>query len=184
MDMIDEYSADALRYALVSAMSLGGQDVNFSESRVEHGKNLTNKIWNSARYVLSVLEGKHLDTTPNQFSIADRYILSRLEQTKQFVSECFGAYDFGAALREIESFYWGEYCDWYIEMSKVDPNYSTYWTLKEVLEQSLKLFHPFLPFVTQEIWDRMGHSNYLVEESWPKLSEHVVDEEAIEKLPQ
>jgi len=106
MDMIDEYSADALRYALVSAMSLGGQDVNFSESRVEHGKNLTNKIWNSARYVLSVLEGKQLDTTPNQFSIADRYILSRLEQTKQFVSECFGAYDFGAALREIESFYW------------------------------------------------------------------------------
>lgn len=182
MDMIDEYSADALRYALVSAMSLGGQDVNFSESRVEHGKNLTNKIWNSARYVLSVLEGKQLDTTPNQFSIADRYILSRLEQTKQFVSECFGAYDFGAALREIESFYWSEYCDWYIEMSKVDPNYSTYWTLKEVLEQSLKLFHPFLPFVTQEIWDRMGHSNYLVEESWPKLSEHVVDEEAIEKV--
>jgi len=182
MDMIDEYSADALRYALVSAMSLGGQDVNFSESRVEHGKNLTNKIWNSARYVLSVLEGKQLDTTPNQFSIADRYILSRLEQTKQFVSECFEAYDFGAALREIESFYWSEYCDWYIEMSKVDPNYSTYWTLKEVLEQSLKLFHPFLPFVTQEIWDRMGHSNYLVEESWPKLSEHVVDEEAIEKV--
>jgi len=85
MDMIDEYSADALRYALVSAMSLGGQDVNFSESRVEHGKNLTNKIWNSARYVLSVLEGKQLDTTPNQFSRADRYILSRLEQTKQFV---------------------------------------------------------------------------------------------------
>jgi len=64
----------------------------------------------------------------------------------------------------------------------VDPNYSTYWTLKEVLEQSLKLFHPFLPFVTQEIWDRMGHSNYLVEETWPKLSEHVVDEEAIEKV--
>lgn len=182
MDMIDEYSADALRYALVSAMSLGGQDVNFSESRVEHGKNLTNKIWNSARYVLSVLEGKQLDTTPNQFSIADRYILSRLEQTKQFVSECFEAYDFGAALREVESFYWSEYCDWYIEMSKVDPNYSTYWTLKEVLEQSLKLFHPFLPFVTQEIWDRMGYSNYLVEESWPKLSEHVVDEEAIEKV--
>jgi valyl-tRNA synthetase len=182
MDMIDEYSADALRYALVSAMSMGGQDVNFSESRVEHGKNLTNKIWNSARYVLSVLEGKQLDTTPNQFSRADRYILSRLEQTKQFVSECFEAYDFGAALREIESFYWSEYCDWYIEMSKVDPSYGTYWTLKEVLEQSLKLFHPFLPFVTQEIWDRMGHSDYLVEETWPKLNYHVVDEEAIEKV--
>jgi len=182
MDMIDEYSADALRYALVSAMSLGGQDVNFSESRVEHGKNLTNKIWNSARYVLSVLEGKQLDTAPEQFSRADRYILSRLEQTKKFVNECFDAYDFGSALREIESFYWGEYCDWYIEMSKVDPSYSTYWTLKQVLEQSLKLFHPFLPFVTQEIWDRMGHESYLVEEVWPELSESMIDQEAMDRV--
>jgi len=122
---------------------------------VEHGKNLTNKIWNSARYVLSVLEGKQLDTTPNQFSRADRYILSRLEQTKQFVSECFEAYDFGAALREIESFYWSEYCDWYIEMSKWIP-IIVLLDAQRGFGAVIKVVPSFLTFVTQEIWDRMG----------------------------
>jgi valyl-tRNA synthetase len=182
MDMIDQYSSDALRYALVSAMSLGGQDVNFSQSRVEHGKNLTNKIWNSARYVLSVIGDKDLKREPESFATVDRYILSTLEQTKKLVKEYLESYDFGAALREVESFYWGEYCDWYIEMSKVEPSYSTYWTLKKVLEESLKLFHPFLPFVTQEVWSRMGYDSYIVNEPWPEIDEAFIDEDAVSRV--
>lgn len=182
MDMIDEYSADALRYALISGMSLGGQDVNFSESRIEHGKNLTNKIWNSARYVLNVVADKDLSKEPEQLSSVDRYILSRLEETKNVVVQCFDSYDFGAALREIESFYWADYCDWYIEMSKVEPTYGTHWTLRHVLEESLKMLHPFLPFVTQEVWSRIGFDAYLVNETWPVPRKDFVDSVAVERL--
>ncbi|NPV88463.1 valine--tRNA ligase [Coprothermobacteraceae bacterium] len=182
MEMIDEYSADALRYALVSTLSLGGQDINFSVSKVEHGKNFTNKIWNSARYVLGVLEDKDVSHEPEQFTVVDQYILTLLEGLKQGVTSSFEEYDFGAALRSIEEFYWSEYCDWYLEMSKVNPRPSTYWTLRYVLEESLKLLHPFLPFVTQEVWSRMGKNNYLVQEEWPKPRLHLVNDVAVQEV--
>ena len=160
MDLINKYGADATRFGLIW-QAMGGQDIHWSEEHVVAGKKFCNKIWNAARFVL---QNKNLKT--NQKTLADKKILTQLNKTRKDVSRLIDKYDFGQALHILYKFFWHEYCDIYLEESKKKPNPET---LAHVLKESLKLLHPFMPFITEKIWSEMTNSkNLLIIKTWPK----------------
>jgi valyl-tRNA synthetase len=181
VEIINEFGTDAFRFTLLT-MGTPGNDLNIGLSRVEANRNFANKIWNAARYVISNLEigrsawklevGKEIarleqlaaksqPPTAN-YSLPDRWILSRLNQTIASVTRLMDNYEFGEAGRQAYDFLWGEYADWYIEMSKIPLNSGdrqaqvrTAAVLMHVLDRTLRLLHPFIPFVTEEIWQNL-----------------------------
>ena len=158
LEIIDQYGSDAVRFALTTGTS-AGNNVRMSEGRLESSRNFANKLWNAARFVIS--RGEVEDTAcnwldPEPVHLHDKWIISRLQHTSENANRLIGEHQYGDAQREIHDFFWNEYCDWYIELAKLrfsDPDESSPMeVLIHVLESSLRLLHPFMPFVTEEIW--------------------------------
>ncbi|RMG68613.1 MAG: valine--tRNA ligase, partial [Nitrospirae bacterium] len=168
--MIDKYGADAFRFSL-AAFAAQGRDIKFSEDRVEGYKNFINKLWNAAKFILMNLPDDFRQLAPvdewsKDLDITGRWILSRLSLTTQEVDEALSQYRFNDAATEVYQFIWHEFCDWYIELSK-PVLYSeeesalktaTRHCLVYILENILKLLHPFMPFVTEELWQSLPHT--------------------------
>ncbi|MBI4289516.1 MAG: valine--tRNA ligase [Chloroflexi bacterium] len=164
LELVEQYGTDALRFA-VSTGTSPGNDIRLSASKLESSRNFVNKIWNAARFVMRSVEANPEAAAPEKVGLSpqyvqDRWILSRLNHLVESVNAFMADYQFGEAERQIHDFLWGEYCDWYIEMAKVrlrDPAAaSPLPTLVSVLETSLRLLHPYMPFVTEEIWQNLG----------------------------
>ncbi len=181
---IPAMGADALRFTLLTS-STPGNDVNLSLQRVEGNRNFTNKIWNATRYVIGQLGpalaeagGPGQAPGPAESGLAERWILSRLSETVRTVTRLMDTFQFGEAGRQAYEFFWNEYCDWYLEISKIalhgeDPvaQARTRATLVKVLDDSLRLLHPFIPFVTEETWDYLKRATAAhggAAETWPE----------------
>ena len=160
LEMMDKYGTDALRFAVITGTT-PGNDSKLSASKLEAGRNFANKLWNAARFVLRYA-GKDADATINisNLTLEDRWIISRIDSTVAEVSDLMQEFEFGEALRHIHDFLWGEYCDWYIELAKTRladkfaP--SPLPVLVRVLETSLRMLHPYMPFVTEELWQNLN----------------------------
>ena len=162
MEVIDEYGVDALRWFLANG-SAPGQDVRYSQEKMAAAWNFINKIWNASRYVFMNMEGMNLaDVQIGQdLTVADQWILSRLQTTIEDVTRLFDKFEFGEAGRILYHFIWNDYCDWYIEMTKQqlqsDQDATTTRSiLIHVLDQFLRMLHPIMPFVTEEIWQQVA----------------------------
>ncbi|NPV09987.1 MAG: valine--tRNA ligase [Anaerolineae bacterium] len=186
LEVIEEYGTDALRYALVTA-STPGNDTKLSVQRIEAGRNFANKIWNAARFVLSNLPpGMEPPDAPerDRLALADRWIISRLESVTASVDRLLRAWQLGEAGRQILDFLWGDYCDWYIEVAKTDlygeddrRRRAVADLLVYVLERALRLLHPYMPFVTEAIWQYLPHrGEALIVAPWPEAG--AADDEA------
>ena len=160
LEVIDKYGADALRFTLITG-NAPGNDMRFSYDRVEASRNFANKIWNASRFILMNMDGKSI-TEPSEQDLenADRWILCRMNETVRDVTENMEKYELGIAAQKINDFIWESLCDWYIEMVKprlyntddAKSQNAALWTLREVLINSLKMLHPYMPFVTEEIY--------------------------------
>jgi valyl-tRNA synthetase len=177
--VIDEYGADALRYAIIS-ITAEGQDVYCSKDKFELGRNFANKIWNASRFVAmnrTNQSAKRKAPKPSELSPADRWILSRMNQTVVKITDCLDKMRFNEATGVLYDFFWHQYCDWYLEIAK--PNIQspgTQWTLDTVLETMLKLMHPFMPHITEEIWQSMPHEGEsIMLSAWPKPDKKRID---------
>ena len=160
MTLIEKFGADATRFGLIW-QAMGGQDIKWAEEHVIAGKKFCNKIWNAARFVL---QNKNLNT--NKKTPADKKILAQLQKTQKDVPKLIDKYDFGQALHILYDFFWHDFCDVYLEESKKNPNPEV---LSHVLKESLKLSHPFMPFITEKIWGEMPDSkNLLIIERWSR----------------
>lgn len=187
MDVIDEYGADALRWFLTTG-SAPGQDIRFSYNRMDAAWNFINKIWNASRYVIMNLGDFTIDQMnfEGEKTLADRWILDRLNETIEHVTEQFEKFEFGEAGRALYNFIWDDYCDWYIEMSKEiltegteEQKLTTRSILTYVLDQTLRLLHPIMPFVTEEIWQHLPHEGEsIVVAEYPTANATFEDEEA------
>ena len=196
LDLIAQYGSDALRFTLLTG-STPGSDMKLSVTRIESNRNFANKIWNAARFVIMNLADHPLalakDNTaynmcyqlpaPDQLGLADRWILSRLQAVQSEASRLIEGWQLGEAGRQLYEFMWNEYCDWYIEAAKVRlydgtpaEAQATRQVLAYVLEQSLRLLHPYMPFVTETIWQNLpdlgGNNRALIAMSWPQGNEY------------
>lgn len=191
MEVIDKYGADALRWFLSNG-SAPGQDVRFSYEKMDASWNFINKIWNASRYVIMNLGDfsvEEIDLTLEK-SIADKWILARLNETVRQVTDLFEKFEFGEAGRQLYKFIWDDYCDWYIEMSKEvltqgteEQKQSAKSVLVHVLDQTLRLLHPIMPFVTEEIWSHIPHSGEsIVTAEYPVTRTEFEDQDAVENM--
>jgi valyl-tRNA synthetase len=179
LDEIDRHGADALRFGLLAMSS--SQDVRYSTAKVEQGRDLANKLWNASRLVL--LNAADVEPAPRAARVEDRWILSRLERTVQRVGESLDTYDFAHAVLELYRFIWSELCDWYLETVKprlYEREEEASAVLLFVLQRVLALAHPFIPFVTEEIWSYLpaGEGRQLVVSPLPVPEPERFDEEA------
>jgi valyl-tRNA synthetase len=188
--VVERYGTDALRFALATGTS-PGNDMRLSEQKVEAGRNFANKLWNAARYVISQIEGEK-PTPPSPadrrgMALEDRWILSRLNALVENVDALLADFQLGEAGRQVHDFFWGEYCDWYIEMAKVRlrrGDRSPMPVLVHVLDTALRLLHPYMPYVTEEIWQSLkgtladGDGEYLMVSSFPTSVREWSDAEA------
>jgi valyl-tRNA synthetase len=196
LNIIDKYGTDALRYTLTTS-STPGLDMNLDPRRLEGARNFANKIWQAARFVLMNTsdedpEGFQKPSGSESRELADRWILSRLNRLVQNVDRLFESHQYGEAGRQINDFLWGEYCDWYIEASKVrlygegTDRSVPLRILLHVLEKSLRLLHPFMPYVTEAIWqalpDEVKDGEALILADWPQMDEGLVDGEAEQNM--
>jgi len=189
LDMIDKYGTDAFRFTL-AAFSAQGRDVRMSEERIEGYKFFVNKIWNAARFSLMNLEDYPAEGAAagrEEKSLKDRWILSRLQRTTAEVVRSLDEYRFNDAAAAVYSFFWHEFCDWYLELIKPtlygketpEERMAAQLTLKEVLKNGLKLLHPFMPFITEEIWQKLTQDGTSIMVSpFPSLDESQIDEVA------
>ncbi|MDY7079647.1 MAG: valine--tRNA ligase [Chloroflexota bacterium] len=202
LNVIEKYGSDALRYTLLTS-STPGLDMNLDPRRLEGARNFTNKIWQAARFVLSNVDTgcEVLDIDQSLISnlqLTDRWIISRLNRLIQSVTRLFESYQYGEAGRQINDFLWSEYCDWYIEASKVAlydetaDKTATQAVLLHVLETSLRLLHPFMPFVTEAIWQALttppqsppgrGGRQALMMSHWPEPDAALLSAESEERM--
>ena len=191
MEVIEQYGADALRWFLANG-SAPGQDVRYSTDKMDAAWNFINKIWNASRYALmnvGDLTADQVDITGEK-TLADKWILTRLNQTIGKVTELFEKFEFGEAGRLLYRFIWDDFCDWYIEMSKETlagddeaAKLTTRSILVYVLDNTLRLLHPIMPFVTEEIWQSVPHvGESLVVASYPTVHPEQMDEKAAEEM--
>jgi valyl-tRNA synthetase len=200
--MIDKYGADALRYTLITKVAGAGQNISFDYERktqasasVEASRNFANKLWNASRFVMMNLDGK----TPQQLGqpnteeleLVDQWLLSRFYQTVKQTKNNIETYSLGEAAKGLYEFIWGDFCDWYIELVKSrlwqdktsTPRLIAQQTLAYVLEGILKLLHPFMPHITEEIWQTLTqssqgqHSNFLALQAYPEVAETLINPE-------
>jgi len=177
IDIIDEFGADALRYSIIS-ITATGQDVFLSKEKFEIGRNFANKIWNASRFVLMNVKDSSRESwiTDKDLNLADKWILSKLNKTIERVTRSLEQYRFNEAEALIYDFLWHEFCDWYVEMIKPEitggRGSSAEKIAIHVLEDSLKLLHPFMPFVTEAIWQNIRKRQSIMVETWPTVDMH------------
>lgn len=192
MDVIEQYGVDSLRWFLANG-SAPGQDVRFSTDKMDAAWNFINKIWNASRYVLMNVGDLTLANLSigQDLTLADRWILARLQTTIADVTRLFERFEFGEAGRILYSFIWDDYCDWYIEMTKEQlqdkeaANTTTKSILVFVLDQFLRLLHPIMPFVTEEIWQQIGgQDKSIVVADYPRVNEAYQDSQVEAQMAQ
>lgn len=194
MDVIDQYGADSLRYFLATGSS-PGHDLRYSTEKVESVWNFINKIWNAARFSLMNIGDSFKFEDINlssDLSVADQWILTRLNETIDTVTQLSDKYEFGEVGRVLYNFIWDEFCDWYIEMSKIPMNGDdevqknvTRSVLSYALDRIMRLLHPFMPFVTEHIWQNLPHEGEsIVTSAWPTVDTSLVFEESKDVMEQ
>ncbi len=213
LDLVDRYGADGIRFGLIVQGELGQQDLRFHEERLEMARNFGKKLWNAARFVVTAWDGGRgtgdgeevveMSHVPCPVSLPERWILSRLHKTVAQVNEAMETYDLAEAARAIYNFVWDDFCDWFVEISKPalqrdegsgtgDETAMLYrWALVTVLETSLRLLHPFMPFVTEEIWQRLRtavppslipHPSSIMIAPYPEPEERLFDDGAEKQM--
>lgn len=191
IEVIEKYGADTLRFSIITGATLGN-DIRFHWDKVENTRNFANKIWNASRFVLmNLTDYDPLDLEKADLSVADKWILTRLEQRIAEVTGQMEKYDLGDAARTLYEFIWDEFCDWYIELAKASlfqkedvlRRRTVQNVLHYVLTSILKLIHPFMPFITEEIYQYLpGHSKTIMLETWPLLKNNYIFKEASEHM--
>ncbi|MFC1752476.1 valine--tRNA ligase [Thermoproteota archaeon] len=187
LELISGYGADALRFSLASQTTVGGQDIKFSDEKIESARNFANKIWNVSRYILMILE--EVDTSFNPEialepkSLADKWILSKFQTCLKQLNDCYRKYNFALAQELLWEFSWNVFCDWYIEISKNDKRESLP-VLIYILVNLLKIMHPSMPFITDEIWQRLKTTQKIdlkeasiMISTWPAQKHEYIDSE-------
>ena len=183
LEIIDQYGADALRMTLVTG-NAPGNDMRFYNERVEASRNFANKVWNASRFIMMNLGDKELtEPTGMKFRPGDRWIMSRCNNLVREVTENMDKFELGIALAKLYDFIWDEFCDWYIELAKyriyhadedAESANDALWTLREVLKKALKLLHPYMPFVTEEIYSKLiPEEDSLMMSQWPEYDENL-----------
>lgn len=179
LEVIEKYGADALRFSLVLGIS-AGNDLRFSEEKLEAARNFSNKLWNAARFVNSYVEKVEKLEEPNKFMVEDKWILTKLSEIVENVTKNIENHDVGVALENLYTFIWQDFCDWYIEMVKprlynsddAKSQNAALYTLKSVLIDALKLLHPYMPFITEEIFCTLqSEEESIMISRWPEYSE-------------
>ena len=179
LDVISVYGADALRFTLVTGNS-PGNDLRFSEEKVSASRNFANKIWNAARFILMNIEGKDIECAlPKKLYTSDKWILNRFNNVTAAVTENLEKFELGMAVSKLYDFIWDDFCDWYIELAKIRMNGadeesadSARRVLVWTMSNTLKLLHPFMPYITEEIWQTLPHDGEaLIVAKWPEYDE-------------
>ena len=177
LEVIQQYGADSLRFMLITG-NTPGNDLRFQYERLEATRNFANKIWNASRFVLMNLEGFDPAAVKPEYNLADKWILSRYNRTVAEVTRLLEQYDLGEAARVLYEFIWNEFCDWYIELAKPrlygketeNSKATAQYVLWSVLGDTMKLLHPFMPFITEEIWQHLPHEGRTIMlQDWPKV---------------
>ena len=189
LEVIDKYGADALRLTLITG-NAPGNDMRFYLDRVEASRNFANKVWNASRFIMMNLED-YKDEKPldSELTTTDRWILSRINRVTKDVTENLDKYELGIAVSKVQDFVWDEFCDWYIEFVKPrmydkseegrNSKNAALWTLKKVLSQALKLLHPYMPFITEEIYCTLHpEEESIMIADWPVYDESIDDQDA------
>ena len=179
LEIIDQYGADALRFTLVTG-NAPGNDMRFYMERVEASRNFANKIWNASRFIMMNIEKAEVpaDMKPEELTAADKWILSKVNTLAQDVTVNMDKFELGIAVQKLYDFIWDEFCDWYIEMVKPrlyseedKTKAAALWTLKTVLVNALKLLHPYMPFITEEIFRNLTGEESIMISAWPEYKE-------------
>lgn len=190
LEVIDEYGADALRFMLVTG-NAPGNDIRYYPEKVEAARNFANKIWNASRFVMMNLDKDVMDKYKDvkEYSLADKYILSKMNTLVKEVTENIDKFELGIAIQKVYDFMWTEFCDWYIELAK--PVFFSddekakgvvYNVLYTVLTTGLKLLHPVMPFITEEIYTTLTGEETIVNQKWPVYSEELNDKLAEDNM--
>ncbi len=186
LEVIEKNGADTLRFTLVTG-NTPGNDMRFYWERVESSRNFANKIWNASRFVLMNLEDFDPETPCGELTLIDRWILSRYAQTVSGVTENMEKFELGEAARMLYDFIWGEFCDWYIELAKprlynkegATGRHTAQYVLAYILERTMRLLHPFMPFISEEIREHLPHeAGSIVRAAWPQAEPDRIDETA------
>lgn len=190
LEVIEKYGADALRFSLVLGIS-PGNDLRFSEEKLEAARNFSNKLWNAARFVNSYVEKVEELEEPNKFMVEDKWILTKLSEIVENVTKNIENHDVGVALENLYTFIWQDFCDWYIEMVKPrlydetsESHSSAIWTLNYTLKAAITLLHPYMPYVTEEIYENLKHEDgMLINALIPQpLYKYEKEKENVEKI--
>ena len=189
IDVIAEYGTDALRFSLIS-ITAQGQDVYLSKERFEQGRNFANKIWNASRFVLINLDEENAKTDlciffdEENIDLVNRWILSRFYSTLKEISKLLDNFKFNEAVNLLYSFFWHEFCDWYLEIIKSNiKNINNQVVMYKILEKFLRTLHPFMPFITEEIWQKFPHEgNSIMVSNWPHVQEQIIDKKVENKI--
>ena len=187
LDLIAKYGADAIRFSFLYNTSQG-QDIHFSEKLLEMGSAFANKVWNASRFVLSNLEDFDVSTTVDnsEFKLEDKWILSKLQTASKLINENMEKYELDAAAKLAYEFFRGDFCDWYVEIAKTRvygqegcDKVVAQWVLRHVLDKGLKMLHPFMPFITEEIWQKLqtGEETIMLSD-FPKEEKEFINIEA------
>ena len=191
LEVIDQYGADALRMTLITG-NAPGNDMRFYYERVEANRNFANKVWNASRFIMMNMEGKEVTDASDSLEPVDKWIISKLNSLGKEVTDNMENFELGIAVQKIYDFIWDEFCDWYIEMVKprlynsddTASQNAALWTLKTVLVDALKLLHPYMPFITEEIFCTIqSEEESIMISKWPEYSEarnFASEEKAIE----
>ena len=191
--IIDKYGCDALRFTMTSLCTYGGQDIKMSEERFEYGRNFANKIWNASRFVLMNLEGvDDKDIDFNNLTIADKWILDKLNKTAKEVNENIKEYRIGEVAHVLYDFFWNSYCDWYVEIAKIQLaddllKLNTQRVLRYVLDMSLRMLHPIMPHITEKVWQLMPkaaseNAKAIIVSEFPVYKENLVFEKEAQEM--
>ena len=179
LEIIDQYGADALRFTLVTG-NAPGNDMRFYMERVEASRNFANKIWNASRFIMMNIEKAEVPEAmdPSELTGVDKWILSKVNTLAQDVTANMDKFELGIAVQKLYDFIWEEFCDWYIEMVKPrlyneedQTKAAALWTLKTVLTNALKLLHPYMPFITEEIYRNLTGEESIMISAWPEFKE-------------
>jgi valyl-tRNA synthetase len=193
LEVIEQYGADAMRF-MISTGSTPGQDQRFRWEKVEQARNFANKNWNASRFALMNLEGFQVTDIDlsGKLGTSDRWILHRLNETVVRITHLLDTYDFGETGRLLYDFIWDDLCDWYIEFSKLslyntdaDAKRSTQSVLAYVLDQTQRMIHPFMPFISEEIWQQLPHEGETISlAAWPVFKSEFVADDAVREMEQ